>query len=118
MGLDMMLNRKIDNNEYGEIGYWRKANAIHSWFVRNVQNGVDDCDSYLVTKDKLKSLLMACELVLHTPAMSSTYLPTTSGFFFGNTEYDQNYISDIKRTIEIVKEAIEDEYETYYSSSW
>jgi len=22
-----------------EVGYWRKANAIHSWFVKNIQNG-------------------------------------------------------------------------------
>jgi hypothetical protein len=26
-----------------EAGYWRKANAIHRWFVDNVQDGNDDC---------------------------------------------------------------------------
>ena len=26
-----------------EVGYWRKANAIHKWFVDNVQDGNDDC---------------------------------------------------------------------------
>lgn len=26
-----------------EVGYWRKANAIHGWFVDNVQKGNDDC---------------------------------------------------------------------------
>jgi hypothetical protein len=25
------------------VAYWRKANAIHSWFVQNVQDGVDEC---------------------------------------------------------------------------
>jgi hypothetical protein len=43
-----------------EVGYWRKANAIHKWFVDNVQDGYDDCDYYEVTKEKLKELLDAC----------------------------------------------------------
>ena len=25
------------------VGYWRKANAIHNWFVQNVQDGRDEC---------------------------------------------------------------------------
>jgi hypothetical protein len=24
------------------VGYWRKANAIHRWFVEHVQDGNDD----------------------------------------------------------------------------
>ena len=29
-----------------EVLMWRKANAIHNWFVQNVQKGVDDCGVY------------------------------------------------------------------------
>ena len=118
MGLDMMLVRRTDDETYEEVGYWRKANAIHGWFVRNVQNNVDDCGDYTVTKDQLRNLLMACELVLHDPVMSSTYLPTTSGFFFGNVEYDQWYLNSLESTIEIIKPLIDDQDEYYYSSSW
>jgi hypothetical protein len=25
------------------VGYWRKANAIHGWFINNVADGVDEC---------------------------------------------------------------------------
>ena len=47
-----------------QIGYWRKANAIHNWFVQNVQNGVDDCGTYIVTKENLEELLYACNVVV------------------------------------------------------
>ena len=30
------------------VAYWRKANAIHKWFVDHVQDGVDDCGEYYV----------------------------------------------------------------------
>jgi hypothetical protein len=48
-----------------EVGYWRKANQIHNWFVENVQYGVDDCDYHdEVTKETLEELLDACQRVL------------------------------------------------------
>ena len=41
---------KVDLKKVTEIiesvGYWRKANHIHKWFVDNVQNGEDDCKEY------------------------------------------------------------------------
>lgn len=42
------------------VGYWRKANQIHAWFVANVQDGQDDCGTYEVSEDQLKSLLSVC----------------------------------------------------------
>jgi hypothetical protein len=47
-----------------EVGYWRKANQIHTWFVKNVQDGEDDCDKYRVSRDDLAKLLEACKKVL------------------------------------------------------
>lgn len=40
-----------------EIGYWRKANQIHHWFVENVQGGEDNCEEYKVTREQLGGLL-------------------------------------------------------------
>ncbi len=59
MGLDMYLmnvrnEEKIKAENFIEVGYWRKANQIHNWFVKNVQGGVDDCGYYGVTKEKLE----------------------------------------------------------------
>ena len=47
-----------------EVGYWRKANAIHQWFVDNIQDGVDDSKSYYADVEKLKELLELVNKVL------------------------------------------------------
>jgi hypothetical protein len=102
-----------------EAGYWRKANAIHKWFVDNCQNGVDDCrDAYVSTED-LQTLLDLCRIVIIDKSKAEQLLPSTSGFFFGNTEYDEWYYNDIQNTIEVLEKALEDkDADYYYSSSW
>ena len=55
MGLDMYLS--LGNGEDAKaVGYWRKANAIHAYFVNNIQNGYDDQASYIVSKEDFESL--------------------------------------------------------------
>ena len=102
-----------------EAGYWRKQNQIHRWFVENIQNGTDDCGEYYVSKDALASLLELCEKVKADNALADELLPGVSGFFIGGTEYDEWYFNGIDNTIDILKEALEDENGEYlYSSSW
>ena len=53
-----------------EAAYWRKANAIHQWFVDNVQNGIDDCGYHReVTEDDLENLLDICKTVLKSSVL-------------------------------------------------
>ena len=47
-----------------EVMYWRKANQIHGWFVRNVQDGHDDCKPYYVAEEALRRLLPTCREVM------------------------------------------------------
>jgi len=47
-----------------EVARWRKANAIHKWFVDNVQEGEDDCKEYYVSGEQLQELLNKCNEVL------------------------------------------------------
>lgn len=105
-----------------EVGYWRKANAIHKWFVDNVQNGVDDCGTYSVSKNQLQELLAACRLIESGAEMAEKVLPTQSGFFFGSTEYDEWYYEDIKSTIDILEKVLaETDFSNQtitYHSSW
>lgn len=137
-----------------EVGYWRKANQIHNWFVENVQNGEDDCEyHHEVTKETLELLLKICKLVLKScklvdgkisngykyengkripimqdgkyvkdPSIAEQLLPSTAGFFFGGTDYDEYYVRDIKDTIEIITKVLEttdfEKQMIYYVSSW
>lgn len=108
-----------------EVGYWRKANHIHNWFVKNVQDDEDDCKEYYVATDKLRELLDICKHILKLKRWK-TYarekLPTCAGFFFGGTEYDEYYLEDIKSTVEIIEKVLadfDDNNDTlYYQSSW
>lgn len=103
-----------------EVGYWRKANQIHRWFVENVQSGTDDCGSYWVSRDKLEELLDLCKQIKEDNSKAEELLPSQSGFFFGGTEYDEWYYEDINNTIKILEEVLADEGgdDFEYSSSW
>ncbi len=134
-----------------EVMYWRKANQIHNWFVKNVQGGKDDCETYDVSRGDLKMLLSDCEKVLEAsklikgkiqngfmngepvmedgeyiedPTVAQQLLPTTQGFFFGSTDYDEWYYKDVKDTRDMLVELLKDDPNsdwdtTYqYSSSW
>lgn len=147
MGLDMYLHAKrflwhseedlikqISNNfpELGdarvkeitaEVGYWRKANAIHKWFVDNVQNGNDDCGDYEVSKEQLKQLLDTINEVLENKKKASELLPCSSGFFFGSTDYNEYYFEDLKYTKELLErllnnKGLEKGWWLEYHSSW
>jgi hypothetical protein len=102
-----------------EAGYWRKQNQIHRWFVENVQEGIDNCGEYYVSKEDLQTLLELCRKVQADHSLADSLLPSASGFFFGGTEYDEWYYNGIDNTIQILEEALADGYgEFYYSSSW
>lgn len=122
MGLDMMLYRRNENGTPGEeVMYWRKVNAIHNWFVQNVQDGVDECEPHEVTIENLKTLRDLCATVLENRHLAEELLPTTSGFFFGSTEYNEWYFDGLADTVnvfdDLLAEAAEDEI-FIYRSSW
>ena len=109
------------NRIRAEAAYWRKANAIHDWFVRECQDGVDECQSTWVTREKLGELVMLCKQILDNRKLASELLPTASGFFFGSTEYDEWYYDDLKRTVDMLEPLLAEEYEDWdfhYQSSW
>lgn len=102
-----------------EAMYWRKANQIHDWFVQNVQNGMDDCERYFVSRTMLEKLLADCQAALDQK--DGTILPPSEGFFFGSTEIDEDYWDDIERTaagISLALTDLGDDWDFEYRASW
>jgi hypothetical protein len=114
----MFLNRKTNTGELEEVGYWRKVNCIHKWFVDNVQDGIDDCGQYRVDTKLLKELLCTCKKISDNPKLGYTLLPTLGGFFYGNIEYNDYYMESIRNTIEILGPLVDIGGKYYYQSSW
>jgi hypothetical protein len=104
-----------------ELAYWRKANQIHNWFVKNVQNGQDNCMPYEVSKEHMQQLYNCCQEVLDKQN-GYKILPTKYGFHFGSTEYDRFYYMDVEQTKNIAADILElydfDSFHLIYNSSW
>lgn len=102
-----------------EVGYWRKANAVHAWFVENVQDGRDECQTSYVDGGSLRKLLELVNQVLADHSLAPELLPTKSGFFFGGTNYDEWYFKDLEDTKVILEAALADDSgDYYYHASW
>ena len=127
---DLSISRQTNY----EVGYWRKANQIHNWFMQNCarrdeyDNPIDDCRPIEITVDKLEKLLDDCKKVLADNSLAKELLPTADGFFFGSTAYDDYYLGQIEQTIEIIEpvlkfakhklEVKDYAWEVYYQASW
>jgi len=112
---------------------WRKANAIHKFFVDEVQEGNDNCERHYVSRETLQELLDRITTILDikTPVArkmkAEELLPTQSGFFFGTEEYDDWYYQDLEETKKTLEKVFEYEEKAeagkcfdsfYYQSSW
>lgn len=105
-----------------QVGYWRKANAIHEWFVRNCGDDIDECQEIYIGHDDLENLLNTCELVLKDHSKAKELLPTQEGFFFGSQDYDEWYFQDIEYTRDLLKKILDSglakTYDVIYQASW
>jgi len=106
-----------------ESMYWRKANAIHGWFVENIQNGEDNCEKYSVLPEMLHELVQDCKEVLNNPGKAEELLPVKEGFFFGSYAYDDWYFNYVRYTAERLSQllkVVENDPSVWltYQSSW
>lgn len=104
------------------VAYWRKANAIHAWFVKHCQDGVDECQETHVSREKLTELIDACRKVMANKELANELLPPQSGFFFGSTDVDEYYLQDLEYTATRLEKILNDPAlkgsSLYYQSSW
>lgn len=74
-----------------EIIDWRKENHFHSWFVDNVQNGVDECKDSIVIKAKLMEFVDICEQLLANIELMPGDVDAGQVLTAGSTEWEQLY---------------------------
>lgn len=129
-----------------ELMYWRKANQIHHFFQTYCADKDYDKSEFDVPTTVLEDLSERCNRILEkmtwelngdgginidykshsakleTLKLAGELLPTSSGFFYGSTEYDEWYYKDIidtkKMLDKLMKEAVWKWDEYYYDSSW
>jgi hypothetical protein len=112
------------------IGYWRKVNQIHGWFVDNLAKGEDDCKPIYVPDSKLRELRAIVQHLLEVKdnkpdeveAQIQEHLPLADGLFFGSREIDEWYWQGLEMTVPILDKAIDlaenHELSIYYEASW
>lgn len=51
-----------------QVAYWRKVNFLHGWIVRNLADGVDECQEITIGKEDFETLNelvgKACDIIL------------------------------------------------------
>ena len=103
-----------------QVAYWRKANAIHNWFVGDEE---DNCEPIRVQREHLIRLRDTCKelLIDKDPEKAEELLPPVSGFFFGSIDIDEWYWENVEETAtmldNILTEVPEDWY-FEYQASW
>ena len=101
------------------MGYWRKSNQVHQWFVDKFADGEDDCRKMFVNRESLEELRELCLQVLRDNSLAEELLPSQSGFFFGSTEYNEWYFKDLARTVEILDRCLKSKFDYFeYQASW
>ena len=59
------------------VAYWRKANAVHGWIVRNLADGVDTCQRIELTREDMVTLRNVCVEALKERDKATPHKDTT-----------------------------------------
>ena len=58
------IDKKKITHIIEEIGYWRKVNSVHKFFVDNCGGGDDNCSNMYVNENVLADLLARCNRIV------------------------------------------------------
>lgn len=112
---------KARDLENGDIIITPKMSGEDKGWVESIRKTDKDVSYQKVYKEKGQVVL--------NPELCEEMLPTEEGFFFGETNYDEYYVADIKDTIPMLQKVIDQhkelikkgykEYDiTYYYRAW
>lgn len=104
MGLDQWVVRVEGEGQEEEVAYFRKVNFLHRWACEHLNDGDEiNCRKVEMPLEKVLDLARLCTEVLADHDLAPKLLPTQSGFFFGGTDYDEYYFSDVQAVLDACK---------------
>lgn len=105
------------DNEYVWEG--RKENHIQA-FMEGEVGEVNNCDYLQLSKADVELLVHRLRRVDEDHSLADAELPTQAGFFFGGTDYDEWYFTDIKDELKAFSEILDtwDEDSVYVYWAW
>lgn len=95
------------------VGYWRKCEPLHQWFVKTVQEGHDDCRPAFVSAGVLAELEEQLDQASDDSASASEHFTVEEG---GSLE-----VGEVDYTLEIIhhaKRLQQQGWDIYYRASW
>jgi hypothetical protein len=107
-----------------QVGYWRKAQQIHNWFVENVQDDEDNCAYYHVSQGQLIELLEEVNTVLSNRGTPQEAYVVNQHLPDGYDYDDEWYWLQMENTQKILTKILTDSknpdmwVDYYYQSSW
>lgn len=127
--MDAEYNALRDSRDFKfeEVAYWRKFNALHGYIVRTFAAGVDECQEITIGgADRLMTVINALEDTFDRLKLNDyddEYLPVhpVGGFFFGSTEVDEWFVSDVSKaidTLQCIYDSMTDDDLLVYQASW
>lgn len=114
--INELEDEKEKINPWNEVAYFRKVNFLIPFFGYE-----ENCSNIEIDKYQVEDLIEACNEVLEDHSKAEELLPTTDGFFFGSTEYDDWYFDDVecvKTTFESILEDFNQEEDILTMHCW
>jgi hypothetical protein len=95
------------------VAYWRKARAIHDWFLSNCVYANNAGYSFHVTRDELWALHDLCVVIpfglaVHGDEYADSRIPNPSWFGGGDEKYGDWYKESLKYTADVIFKLLSD----------
>lgn len=116
---DKRIRELLDASGEYAMWYGRKENHIHKWVCNAASLDSTNLDYVRIDPE---TLLNDLKTVLDDHVQAPKVLPTSSGFFFGDTAYDEFYFEEVQWLYEILlagkEQGLFDGYSYFYWSWW
>lgn len=118
--LEEKVKKEIEGAYEEYDAYFRKVNFLFYYFDHTLGKMHDQYYAFVEPED-VDNLIDRCERVLKNHGLAHSLLPTQGGFFFGSTDYDEWYFSDVKdclRQMKKYRKLLKDGVTGYVIFSW